>query len=105
VVPKARELTNNKAFGSNAFSGPESQWKFEELLSAAARPEAGIVDSKLIPMLAALNSDRQRIHVGRALSSRGQIKQDSKPLAAENAKLAAGALLRAILEWLDARAS
>jgi hypothetical protein len=102
---QTRAQTGSTAFRSNHFNAKPAQWKFDELVNAAARPDANVIDNRVATMLLAMHSQRQRIHIGRFLSGASSAELDIKPEAAESAKLAAASLLRAITNWLAARAA
>jgi hypothetical protein len=103
VVARARSL-NLGTLNSKTFAESPTQWKFEDSLKSAA---AGGPDAILAPPLRdradRLNVIRRRIHAGRLLGENpsGPIP-DIRPEEPREAVEALDAVLRSILDWLDA---
>jgi hypothetical protein len=103
VVGRAQTL-NLATLNSKTFAESPTQWKFDDLLkSAAAGGPDAIFDQGTRDRADRLNTVRQRIHAGRliALTPTGPIP-DIRPEEPREAVETLDAILRRILDWLDA---
>ncbi|MCC6901249.1 MAG: hypothetical protein IT377_19910 [Polyangiaceae bacterium] len=85
---------------------PPKQWKFDQLAKAAKTGPNPILDEPLFQRCMMLNEIRQRIHAGRLLERNPEGPHpDTRPEEARDAKAILDALLRRLLDWLDASKS
>ena len=103
VVGRARAL-NSGPLNSKTLSDSPTQWKFDDLLkSAAAGGSEAILDQKTRDRADRLSAVRQRIHAGRLMAENpsGPIPH-IRPEELREAVETLDAILRRVLDWLDA---
>ena len=90
-------------FGSKTFEGEPRTWGIDDLVRSAASGGPGtILDQGTRGRADALIRARQRIHAGRMISDHPGGPPDLRPDEAREALAAAEAVVRRVLDWLDA---
>lgn len=104
VVARAQKANVGPLLSATFRSDPPTQWKFEDLIkSAAAGGQHAILDQRTRERAERLNKSRQRIHVGRLMheNPKGPIP-DIRPEEVRDARETLDAVLRCIVDWLQA---